>query len=184
MSAFRLASRYAKSLIGLAVEKGNLEEVYNDVKLIDQNIEDNKDLKLMLKSPVVNTDKKLDILNEIYSNGCNEVTLGFIRLLTSKGRESYLPDIMNAFIEQYNESKGITKVKIKTAVEVDRQVIERIKESVKTANKSLEIVTEVDENLIGGYVLQYEDRLFDASVARNLEVLKQQIVDDSYIKQL
>lgn len=77
MSEYRIASRYAKSLLGLAVEKKVLEEVKDDMKLLLEVSSENRDLALMLKSPVIGHSKKLVVLNMIFKGKVNDMTMSF-----------------------------------------------------------------------------------------------------------
>src|SRR6266436_2595843 len=102
----RLASRYAKSIIDLSVERGQLETVYKDMQFLQQVFKASRDFVNLLRSPVVNADKKQAIVDAITKNRISELTAAFLRLLINKSRESDLPEIVNAFIMQYNSIKG------------------------------------------------------------------------------
>ena len=84
------ARRYAKSLIGLAKEKNVLKDIYNDMSLISATVSANKDLQLLLSSPVVNTDKKQQILTAVFQKNLTELSLLFLNLISSKKRESLI----------------------------------------------------------------------------------------------
>src|SRR5689334_16429619 len=103
----RLASRYAKSLLDLAVEKGQLEQVYNDINYLKQLTGGSRELVSMLRSPVVSADKKQSVLDAVTKDSISEMTAAFNRLLIAKSREGELPEIITAFISQYKEKKGI-----------------------------------------------------------------------------
>jgi F-type H+-transporting ATPase subunit delta len=76
-----VASRYAKSLIDLAVEKNQLEAVRNDMKLISLVCLQNHDFINLLESPIVNTDKKQAIFKSIFGNKVTEITISFLNLI-------------------------------------------------------------------------------------------------------
>src|SRR6187455_3025266 len=97
----RLASRYAKSLIDLAVEQKALEVTLKDIQLIDATIRGSRELALMLKSPVIKADKKDAVVNAVFSGRLTPLTQAFIRLLTFKGREDVLGEVASSFIAQY-----------------------------------------------------------------------------------
>src|SRR6187402_3377233 len=112
----RLAGRYAKSLIDLANEKGQLEEVHNDMLFLQQAFQSSKELVVMIKSPIIKADKKEKVLAAITGGKISVITTTFYELLLRKGRESFLPEIITAFIDQYKVLKGIQVVKLTTAV--------------------------------------------------------------------
>ena len=106
----RLATRYAKSIIDLAVEKNKLEEVYNDMKYILGICKSNPDFVNLLKSPVIASEKKGKILTAVIGDKVSVLTASFLQLITRKNRESNLPEILKAFIGQYNELKQIDQI--------------------------------------------------------------------------
>ena len=81
-----LASRYAKSLLTLSIQNNILEEVKNDMKMIYDVCQENRDLQLLLKSPIINIDKKQSILKELFGSSINKVTLAFLNIITFKRR--------------------------------------------------------------------------------------------------
>ena len=99
----RLASRYAKSLLDLAVEKGQLEQVYADMLWLRSVCKSNRDFVNFLKSPIIKNDKKAKILEAVTGGRINPLTAAFNKLLVNKSRESHLPEIITAFIKQYKE---------------------------------------------------------------------------------
>src|ERR1700694_2946562 len=112
----RLAFRYAKSLLDLAVEKEQLEQVYADMLYLQQLTKMSRDFLNLLRSPVVSPDRKQGIIESIVSKNIGPITAAFTRLLTAKGREGELPEIITAFIQQYRTRKGIHIVKLTTAM--------------------------------------------------------------------
>lgn len=184
MSEFRLASRYAKSVIELAEEKGQLDKVHNDIRLLQQTFRSSKDLVSMLKNPVVYTDKKIRILEMLFKDKINPITYEFLKLVTAKKRENHLPTIVQSFIDQYNKLQEIVTVNFTTPVAVDPALEEKIKEIVRkaTGKSNIDLRTKVNPNIIGGYILQYEDKQYDASVFRHLETLDDNFLGNVYRK--
>lgn len=179
----RLASRYAKSLLGLAVEKGQLEQVNNDMLYLQQVNNSSKDFINLLRSPVISADKKQSIIDAVTQGKIGELTAAFTRLLVNKGREGELPEIITAFIKQYKDEKGIYTVKLTTATQVSDEVKNRIVEQVKNTSdmKNIELETVVDPNIIGGFVLQAGDKLVDASIAYDLKEISRQFENNDFI---
>ena len=181
----RLATRYAKSIIDLAIEQGQLEAVYNDMKLITRVCKSNPDFTAVLRSPVIKADKKGKILAATISQQVSKISRAFITLLVTKGRESNLPEIADAFVEQYNTINGISKVKITTAAAVSEEVKQSIIDSMKVgSNQKIELETVVNEALIGGFVLESEGNLVDVSVLRDLKDIAKQFQNNDYIHKI
>ncbi len=179
----RLASRYAKSLLDLAVEQNSLEATLKDMQQLNAICEASHEFELMLESPVVKGDKKLAVLNAVLINqGISELVKAFITLLVNKGREVFLPEIAEAFIAQYNKLKKIRTVKLITATPVNDTIKESIRAKVATfmPGDTMKLETAVDASLIGGFVLEVEDVLFDASVKKSLNEVRSKIIDHTY----
>ena len=183
MSNNRVAGRYAKSLLDLAVEKNQLEVVYKDMLFLQQACNTSRDLVLMLKSPVVSADKKQAVLDAISKDRISELTASFNKLLIRKGRETELPEVIETFISMYKKYKNIHVVNLTSAVELSEEAKNAIINKVKAdANiGQIELNTQVDPELIGGFVLQVGDSLIDTSVASELKQIRKQFQNNDYI---
>jgi F-type H+-transporting ATPase subunit delta len=183
MHSPRLASRYSKSLLDLAIERGQLEQVYADMLHLKELNRSSPEFVNMLRSPVVASDKKLAVIDAVTKGNISEITAAFTRLLVTKGREGELPEIINAFIKQYKEYKNIHIVKLTTATPVSDSVKNTLVNRVKqTSNmENIELETVVDPSIIGGFVLQTGDKLVDASVAYELKEISRQFENNDFI---
>jgi F-type H+-transporting ATPase subunit delta len=179
----RLASRYAKALIDLSIEKGQLEQVFADMLLLQQICKSSRDFVNLLRSPIVKADAKKKIVSAITAGKISVLTSSFNALLVSKGRESNLPEIITSFISQYKAYKNIHTVKLATAVPVSddlrKAVVDQVKKSSGYTN--IELEESVDENLIGGFVLQVGDKLVDASISYDLRTIARQFENNDFI---
>jgi len=183
MPSPRLASRYAKSLLDLALEKGQLEVVYGDVLYLHQLIQKSRDFLNLLRSPIISTEKKLVVIESVIKKNVSDLTAAFAGLLVKKNREAELPEIITAFVNQYKQQKGINTVKLTTAVAVSEGVKNQIIEQVKRTSglQNIELQSTVDPNIIGGFVLQTGDKLIDASVAYDLKMISRQFENNDFI---
>lgn len=182
----RLANRYAKSLLDLAVEKNQLSTVCADMKYLSAICKSSREFVNLLKSPIIKADKKASIINAVTENKVSEITSKFNALLVNKNRESDLPEITEAFIEQYNALNGIHRVKLTTATTISDDVKNNIETKIKTAHgfETVELETVVNENLIGGFVLEFNNNLVDASIARDLREIKKQFEKNIYVPEM
>ena len=168
-----VATRYAKSLLQLANEKGQLEKVYADMQLVESVCEQNREFTNFLNSPIIKTDKKVAVVKEIFSGKVSDVTLGFLVILTLKRRELYMKHIAAEFVSQYKQHKNILTAVITSAVGIDSTVKAKVLELVKQTTKGeVELVEKVNKDLIGGFVLTIGDKQVDASVSRKLNDLR------------
>ncbi len=173
MSELRISSRYAKSLFDLAIEQNVLEAVHDDMKLFAVTSEANPSLGNVLKSPIIDGDKKMAVLNGIFSKHFNALTGIFLNTLIKKRRENYLLGIAQEFMSFYKEKKNIVIAKVTTATMISDEARKQIKANLeKQTGKTIELETKVDPSIIGGIKIQVGDKLFDDSVARQLNNLK------------
>lgn len=182
----RLAARYAKSLIDLATEKDQLDAVYADMLYLKDLCKVSKEFVALLKSPIISGDKKQQVLDAVTKDKIGPLTATFNQLMVRKGREEYLPEIVTAFIDMYNTIKGIHKVKLTTAQPVSDELKKSIvdKFTSTTTLQHIELESVVNEALVGGFVLEFNNTLVDASILRDLKDIKKQFMDNSYIHKI
>ena len=177
MSAFRVASRYAKSLLDLCKDKSLVEEVNNDMVLIDSACEQNRELVLVLRSPIIKQDKKFKIVEAIFGNKVNKFTRLFLKLTISKGRADVLHEITREFHKQYLEFKGIQKAKVITTFKLDDTLRNEFNKIVKAlTNKNPDLSQEVSKDIIGGYILNIDDRRIDSSLKSMLKKIEHDLI--------
>ena len=182
----RLATRYAKSLIDLAIEKGQLEHIFNDMQWLQAVCKSNRDFVVFLKSPVIKQDKKEKIIEAVTRGHLGEITTAFIRLMIRKSRESYLPEVIPAFIKQYKATKNIYSIKLTTASVLSDAMKNAIVKQIQgtTDMQNIELEAGVNKELIGGFVLQAGDQLIDASIAYDLKNIAKQFDNNDFIYKL
>jgi F-type H+-transporting ATPase subunit delta len=184
MSVQRIASRYAKSLIDLAQEQGKLDAIYEDIKTF-LNVAKNRDFYLCLKSPIIHTSTKSKIFNNLFEGKVDKITLSFFNIILVKGRETYLPEIAEEFINQYKKINNISTITLTTATKIEAKVLDEIKskfEASSNTRSKIEIIQKENESLIGGFTIEFDDRLYDASVKHKLDQLKKEFSNNLQVK--
>lgn len=186
MQNLRLAARYAKSLLDLAVESNSLDATLADMQMLESLCRMSREFTAMLASPVIKGDKKMAIISAVVKDSFSDLTKRFINLLVSKNRELNLPEIATSFISQYNELKHIKTVNVSTAVAMDDKTRNMIKAKVAEymPGDTIQLKEKVDADLIGGFVLELDGRLYDASVKKRLSDIKATVVDNTYVSKL
>jgi F-type H+-transporting ATPase subunit delta len=183
--ADRAASRYVKSLLGLAVEKGVLEQVHQDMLLFAKVVEENRELRLALNNPIIKHEKKRDILELLFKGKVNPLTLAIFDIITKKHREPLLLAIAKGFHDAYNSYKEIGVATVISAVALDASLKNEVLALVRklSERKEVELIEKVDPSLIGGFVLNVGDRQIDASMKSRLKALKVNLSHNPYIKE-
>jgi F-type H+-transporting ATPase subunit delta len=173
MSESVVAYRYAKALIDLANEQGVVKEVNEDMSFFEQICKENDNFVAVMANPIVRHDKKLNILKKIFENNVNKVTFTIFDVLTKKNREKLIYPIAKEFQKLYNLQTGVEVISVTSAVELTNDQKEQFKKIVAEVTKRDIILNEnIDESLIGGYVLRVGDTQIDTSVKKKLNELK------------
>ena len=173
MSEFKVASRYAKSLIDLAQEKGNLESVKQDMEQFVAVLSANKELQAVLKNPIMKQDKKVNILDALFEKKIDPAITAFFHIMIRKGRASILYATAREFIREYDEVKGIAHATVVSAKTLSAQNLDTLRKVIASEiGAEVILKNETDPALIGGFVVKVGDRQVDASIAGKLRKLE------------
>lgn len=175
-----ISVRYAKALISYAVEKGTETTVYKEIYRLSKSYAKFPKLREALESPILPFDEKLKLIS-IAANGENQSSdtfLRFIRLVLKERREIYLQFMSMSYIDLYRKYKHIAVGTLITAVPVDKQTEERIRNTAAAAvHARMELNTIVDPAIEGGFVFDINDYRLDASIVTQLKRVKQQYIE-------
>jgi len=174
MAGARAAIRYAKAVLSLASDQNTAEVVNNDMKLIADTIAENKELNDMLQSPVITSSDKKAVLLEVFK-ASNKNTLDLISTLSTNNRISILQHVASKYNQLFDESKGIQIATVTTAVELTEDLKKKVLAKAKAlTGKDVEVQNIIDESILGGFILRIGDTQYNASVANQLNKLKQE----------
>ncbi|MBW2937221.1 ATP synthase F1 subunit delta [Aureisphaera sp. CAU 1614] len=175
MSGSKSGIRYAKAVLQQATEAGNAKEVFADMQDISTTLADSKELRVVLQSPVIKGEDKKEALLKIF-NSQSKATHSLIEVLISNHRINQLGNVANAYTALYNDAKGVKSAKVTTAVPLsealEKQVLAKVEEL--TGSKSVTLENEIDESIIGGFILRVGDLQYNASIANQLGNLKRE----------
>jgi F-type H+-transporting ATPase subunit delta len=168
----RIASRYAKALFDFALESGKVEEINNDMNLIYRITSTNKEFSTFLKSPIIKDKRKNIVLRALFQSSIDLISMKFLEIMTSKGRESFLQEISFQFGELYKIHKGIKTAFVQSAVELDKETRDKLIQLLKQqTNSQIELKESVNKDLIGGFVINIGDKQLDTSFRKTLSKL-------------
>ena len=185
MITSKITTRYAKSLLDLAIEKNQLKECYNDLIAIDTLCTDSSDFTLMLKSPIINTSKKLTIIKSLFEKKLSKTTYLFIELITKKKRESLLHAISKNFIDLYKSCHKIITASVTTTIPLDKDLKEKVVSFVKSKmDMDVELIEQINQDIIGGAIIKVGDFQIDDSVKKQLKELRNSYNKNLFIKDL
>jgi F-type H+-transporting ATPase subunit delta len=186
MADQRVAARYAKSLLDLGKEMGTLSAVKEDMDLLSKTMAESRELRLLLRNPIVKHDKKLAILKAIFGGKVSDMTLRFFTILTEKNRESAIEGIGPEFLAQYNAMQGIQSAEVTSATPLTAVARLEIRKLVtqQTGLTEVQLTEKVDPELIGGFVLRVGDNQIDDSVRTSLRRMRTSLQENSYQSKL
>ena len=171
----RAAIRYAKAVLDQANHANISEVVFGDMKSIQATLAGSKELRVVLQSPVVKAEDKKQALLQIFEKN-SDVTKALIQILTSNKRINLLGGVALAYVDLYNDSKGVKTATVITAVtltpEIEAKVLSKLKQM--TGSDNITINNTIDEHIIGGFILRVGDLQYNASIANQLGNLKRE----------
>ncbi len=178
-----ISQRYAKALFELALEMKILDRVNQDMLLVKSVTVENPEFKRLLISPIIPPGKKSQIIKGIFEKHLEKLSFRFLQLVVKKEREAYLRNIAESFISMYKKFNNILPVKLTTAQPIDDEIRREMLILLKDAtHKKIELEEKVEENLIGGFVLNLEDSQYDASLRKKISRLRKTFESNLYIK--
>jgi F-type H+-transporting ATPase subunit delta len=176
MNQSKIPVRYSKALISCAEEQGILDPVRNDMENILGILKNVPDLSQMLASPIISRSKKLEVLTAVFEGKVHPLTISFFKLAIENNREEHLAGMARMYINFYKQIKGIKIALLKTATPADKETRDKLSVMIRKIFKSeIELTAETNEDLIGGFILQVEDRQLDASVSGQLKKIKRKL---------
>lgn len=184
MPILRIAARYAKSWLELAQAEGQAKQAYEDVRAIRQmcNVNDFADF---LKSPLIDNDKKADVVEKLLQGKAAPISIKAIKVIMQHGRGLYLRDICRSFRTLYYESSHISRARLTTAAPINDKTAQSIIQEFQQSGmleKEVELECLVDAALVGGFILEFNNKVYDASLAQQLDILSKQFSENLYTK--
>ena len=172
----RAAIRYSKAIFQIAEESNSLSNIKGDMDSIISAHESSEDLKKLINNTLINYSDKKEILSIVISK-MNEKTNNLIDLLIANKRLSILYDIAHGFNDIYNQENNIARATVVTATPISDKIKNQVLKKIQTlSNKSVEIENIIDETIIGGFILRYENREYNASFSQRLNKLKTKLI--------
>lgn len=173
----KIAKRYALAFFDLAQEKKYIDRVYQDILTLLENIDLSPELNNFLQSSSLTFEKSQSLLETLFKNHIDALTLQFLYFLAGHDRLDILKEISLEFEKLYFEYKEIVKVKITSARELKKEQSEAIAQRLKSRfSKDIHYEVEIDPGLIGGFKVQAGDVIYDFSVRNQLDKFKKQIL--------
>jgi F-type H+-transporting ATPase subunit delta len=178
MSTYRVARRYAEAALELAEEQKKGERIAGDLELVAKAIRESREFLALLKSPVLTKEKKRTVISAVFKSRLSSFSLGFLNLVLDKGREDLLGDIIQEFFRLRDERLGIAVLEVRAATELTKTqqqaIVKRFEEITR---KKVRASFSIDKDLKGGFVARVGDTVYDGSVQRQLQLLRERFAE-------
>ena len=170
-----ISVRYARALLKCSVESKVEDQVYQEMQTLAESYIKVPELRRAIDNPMIAREQKAELLNVAAGGKVSKVTERFISLVLDEMREKTVQFIANAYVTLYRQQKNITRGKLTTAVPVSAAMEQKMRKMVESrTNGTVEFSTEVDPDIMGGFVLEYDTYRMDTSVKSQLNnILKQ-----------
>jgi F-type H+-transporting ATPase subunit delta len=179
MSVFRVSYRYANSLIQLADDKKIVKKISDDAELIYNTLSSSKELRAVLKSPVVKLGEKKNVMEKIFAKKISPESLSFINFVIEKNREDILFEIFKEFLALVDKKNNVIRTKVISAVDFNDKLKQKlIADLEKKTKKTIIADYSINANLIGGFIVRLEDTVYDASVKNQLRLLRKKFSEE------
>ncbi|MFH1120064.1 MAG: ATP synthase F1 subunit delta [Bacteroidota bacterium] len=179
----RVNIRYARALFDLALENNVLEQAQTDMLLLAGVCRQNRDLRLMLKSPVIMVDKKTAIMRSLFGTSMGKLSLAFIDIIIRKRREAHLYNIALKFGDLFREHGNIRKAVVTTVSPLSEAMRKQLLEIMsEQTGSTIELKEVTDSSIIGGMIVELDGIQFDDSIRNKLFNLRKEFNVNTYIK--
>ncbi|EGN55649.1 ATP synthase subunit delta [Hallella multisaccharivorax DSM 17128] len=171
-----IAVRYAKAFLESAIQLKKEDAVYEEMQTLAENYLQVPRLRFTIDNPTLAADKKMALLKTACGGDINDLTIRFLELVLKEGREAEMQFMATAYLTLYRKHKNIIRGKLTTAVPVSAETEAKMKQMVESrTHGNVEFNTEVDPDIIGGFILEYDTYCLDASVRTKLKGILQQL---------
>ena len=168
---------YAESLMELANEQQQLDRVAQEVEELSELLERDDGLVRLIRNPIIGRDQRREMLQRLFEGRVSDLLYRFLQVVNRKDRLNALPSIFAAFSKRVAVHQNRLEVDAYVARPLDEATADRVARGLgESLGKQVTLIQHVDESLIGGLKLRIGDQMLDASVQRQLQRIKQQLI--------
>ena len=180
MRDIRVAKPYARALYDAALEQNALADIVSDIEKLRELIEASEEFAQLISSPVLSPQFKSETFEQVFADATHPLTINFLKLLALKQRERYLTAMMDVFSAIVDEAAGRVVAQVTTAAPLTSEQEAQLTQHLGAySGKQVRLETTVDAEIQGGFIVRLDDTVFDASVATQLQHLKQRLAEGS-----
>ena len=171
----QIARVYADALFEAAEAKGNLDDVHSELDQFTDELDQSNDMRVFFFSPYFSSAEKREAISQAISEASPEL-VNFLELLAEKHRMPAIFRIRQRFDELWAKANKRLEVTLTSAVELDGKIVEQVGEQIeRQTDRSIDLTSEVDPEILGGLVLRVGNKVLDASLRSKLEKLRKEV---------
>lgn len=175
-----VARRYAQAF--LADAGNDVATVDADFALLAATVRENRDLRLMLASPVVSRDKKRRVVDALFGGHIGAAANRFVGFLFDKEREDLLGEVADAYADLRNVQQGIEVAQVRVPAALSKTETDRLRAALEAQiGKTLRLDVTADPAMIGGIVVRIGDTVYDGSVRFRLDALRDRLLEGAFV---
>lgn len=172
-----VARRYARALFDLALDRGQVDQLDNELGMVVSMIEENRQLRAIMDDVLITPAAKSGLLEKLFSGKVSPLVMNFLLLVVRKRREAYFPEMYRAYLDLANEARGVVEVEVRSAVALPAETLTTLEgKLVAKLGKRVKFQTQVVPELLGGLVVRVGDELMDGSVKTRLRRMRERLV--------
>lgn len=178
MDAGIISMRYAKALIAFAEDTKSEDTLYKEMTRVAACYRRFPEFRSILDNPIMNAEEKLSLLKSAAGGKPSEEYIRFVKLIVDHKRENHLQTMALLYIDLYRKKKHIIVGSLITASPITPDTEEKMRKMLLTDKEgTLEFSTEVEPDILGGFIFDYDTYRLDASVATQLKRVKTQLLE-------
>lgn len=172
-----VARRYAEAFFSIARDNNKINEYQLELEKVVSALQEVDNLREYMNHLLIPAAAKKDVLKQLFAEQLSAVTLNFVMMIVDKKRESYLEVIVEEYKDMADEFRNIAKVDLIAAKEVPEEDVKYLADKLSASTgKTVQLNLKVDPTLLGGVKLRMGDQIIDGTVAKKLEMLKEQLI--------
>ena len=177
MAELTIGMTYGSALYQAACEVGKKDLILEEAQGVCDVLESERDLCILIETPVVSAEEKKDVLKAIFENRISEELLNFLYILVDKGRTRHFASAVKVYKELYNTDEGFSSGRIYSTKPLDADRLAKLEEETgKLLRQNVKLVNEIDTTLIGGVKILIDGKIIDASLRKRLDDLNNTII--------
>lgn len=185
MNSYRINTNYAKALIMLASEVGDIDRVADDMRMVGDVAASNRELAAVFANPVVKADKKAAVLRDLFADRVSEATMAFLVFVVRKNRTANLRGISEAYLDLWRVERGIVRSDLVSYQPIDESAREMVTRLVgEYTGKQVELHDRTDARMLGGFKLEFNHNMYDARIRTKIRKLRREFARNDYESKL